>query len=102
MELDDQGRILQAELDGQLFHEDTTELPSIGSTDDWQFVNTTPLDHNKHVHLIQFQLIDRVPIDPARYRADWVAVNGNPPFDHPTIKLPIEPYITGPATGPEP
>ena len=101
VQLDDQGRILQAELDGQLFHEDTTELPSIGSTDDWQFVNTTPLDHNKHVHLIQFQLIDRVPIDAPRYRADWVAVNGEPPFDHPTIKLPVEPYITGPATGPE-
>ena len=59
VQLDDQGRVLQAELDGQLFHEATTELPSIGSTDDWQFVNTTPLDHNKHVHLIQFQLIDR-------------------------------------------
>lgn len=102
VKLDDQGRILQAELDGQLFHELTTELPTIGSTDDWQWVNTTPLDHNKHVHLIQFLLIDRVPIDAARYRADWVAINGEPPFDHPTIKLPVEPYITGPATGPEP
>jgi len=102
VKLDDQGRILQAELDGQLFHELTTELPTIGSTDDWQWVNTTPLDHNKHVHLIQFLLIDRVPIDDVRYRADWVAINGEPPFDHPTIKLPVEPYITGPATGPEP
>jgi len=98
VQLDDQGRILQAELDGQHFHELTTEMPSVGSTDDWEWVNTTPLDHNKHVHLIEFQLVDRVPIDAARYRADWVAVNGEPPFDHPTIKLPVEPYITGPAT----
>ena len=51
--------MLQAELDGQLFHELTTELPTIGSTEDWDFVNTTPLDHNKHVHLIQFLVIDR-------------------------------------------
>jgi FtsP/CotA-like multicopper oxidase with cupredoxin domain len=101
VELDDQGRILQAELDGQLFHELTTELPTIGSTDEWQFVNTTPLDHNKHVHLIEFQLVDRVPINAAQYRADWVAVNGNPPFAHPTIKLDVTPYITGPATGPD-
>ena len=55
--------MLQAELDGQLFHELTTELPTIGATEDWDFVNTTPLDHNKHVHLIQFQVIDRTPFD---------------------------------------
>jgi len=102
VELDDQGRILQAELDGQLFHRTTTELPTIGSTDTWEWVNTTPLDHNKHVHLVEFLLQERVPIDAARYRADWVAINGEPPFDHPTIKLDVTPYITGPATGPEP
>ena len=40
VERDDQGRVLQAELDGQLFHELTTELPTIGSTEDWNFINT--------------------------------------------------------------
>ena len=40
---DDAGRLLQAELDGQLFHTLTTELPTIGSTEDWAFINTTPL-----------------------------------------------------------
>jgi FtsP/CotA-like multicopper oxidase with cupredoxin domain len=102
VETDDQGRVLQAELDGQLFHELTTELPTIGGTEDWDFINTTPLDHNKHVHLIQFQLVDRTPFDAARYLADWRAVNGNPPFDHPTLKLDPAPYFTGPATGPNP
>lgn len=102
VESDDAGRILQAELDGQLFHTLTTELPTVGATEDWEFVNTTPLTHNKHVHLIQFQLVDRHNIDAPRYLADWIAVNGNPPFSHPTIKLPVEPYITGPAEGPEP
>jgi FtsP/CotA-like multicopper oxidase with cupredoxin domain len=92
---DDEGRILQAELDGQLFHEHTTELPTNGATEDWTFVNTTPLDHNKHVHLIQFLLVERQNIDSARYLADWIAVNGNPPFDHPTIKLPYEDYLLG-------
>src|SRR3954468_4411382 len=32
VEQDDEGRILQAELDGQLFHELTTELPTVGAT----------------------------------------------------------------------
>jgi len=102
VETDDQGRVLQAELDGQLFHELTTELPTIGSTDEWNFINLTPLDHNKHVHLIQFQLIDRTPFDRARYLADWIAANGNPPFDHPTLKLNPEPYFTGPPEAPHP
>ena len=102
VESDDQGRVLQAELDGQLFHELTTELPTLGSTEDWDFVNTTPLDHNKHVHLIQFQVISRTHFDDARYLADWKAANGNPPFDHPTLKLAPEPYFDAPATGPTP
>jgi hypothetical protein len=99
---DDQGRILQAELDGQLFHTATTELPTVGSTEDWVFVNTTPLTHNKHVHLIQFLLVDRQNIDAPRYLADWRAANGDPPFTHPTIKLPIEPYLMGTPEGPNP
>jgi hypothetical protein len=74
----------------------------VGATEDWVFVNTTPLTHNKHVHLIQFQLIERRNIDAPRYLADWIKVNGNPPFDHPTLKLPIEPYLTGPAEAPRP
>jgi hypothetical protein len=102
VETDDKGRILQAELDGQLFHTLTTELPTIGSTEDWQFVNVTALTHNKHVHLIQFQLVSRQVINAARYLADWKAVNGNPPFAHPTIKLPVEPYLIGTPTGPAP
>lgn len=102
VESDDQGRILQAELDGQLFHQLTTELPTIGATEDWDFVNTTPLTHNKHVHLIQFQLVSRQNFDAPRYLADWKAANGNPPFSHPTLKLPIEPYLTGTPEGPFP
>jgi FtsP/CotA-like multicopper oxidase with cupredoxin domain len=105
VETDDQGRVLQAELDGQLFHELTTELPTLGATEDWQFLNLTPLDHNKHVHLIQFQVIDRTPFNatgPGGYLERWLAVNGNPPFDHPTLKPDPAPFFTGPAVGPTP
>jgi FtsP/CotA-like multicopper oxidase with cupredoxin domain len=102
VESDDQGRVLQAELDGQLFHELTTELPTIGSTEDWDFVNTTPLDHNKHVHLIQFLVVDRRHFNDAAYLTAWKAANGNPPFDHPTLKLDPTPFFDGPATGPNP
>ena len=105
VETDDAGRVLQAELDGQLFHELTTELPTVGATEDWQFINTTPLDHNKHIHLIQFLVIARTPINAqgmGGYLERWRAVNGNPPFDHPTLKLDPEPFRTGPDEPPHP
>ena len=38
-----------------------------------------------------------------RYLADWIAANGNPPFDHPTLQAgDPTPFFTGPATGPTP
>jgi len=44
-----------------------TELPRIGSTEVWEFLNTTVDAHPIHIHLIQFQLLNRqaVVIDPA-------------------------------------
>jgi FtsP/CotA-like multicopper oxidase with cupredoxin domain len=100
---DDQGRLLQAELDGQLFHTQTTELPTVGATEDWAFINTTPLTHNKHVHLIEFQVVKRQAFDATTYLADWKRANGNPPFTHPTLKIDPAPYLTGPvlAAAPE-
>jgi FtsP/CotA-like multicopper oxidase with cupredoxin domain len=100
---DDAGRLLQAELDGQLFHTLQTELPTVGSTEDWAFINTTPLTHNKHVHLIEFQVVKRQAFDAATYLADWKRANGNPPFTHPTLRIDPAPYLTGPvlAAAPE-
>jgi len=97
---DDAGRLLQAELDGQLFHTQTTELPTIGSTEDWAFINTTPLTHNKHVHLIEFQVVKRQAFDSPRYLADWKRANGNPPFTHPTLRIDPAAYLTGPVLSP--
>jgi len=99
---DDAGRLLQAELDGQLFHTQTTELPTIGSTEDWAFINTTPLTHNKHVHLIEFLVVKRQAFDAARYLADWKRANGNPPFTHPTLRIDPAAYLTGPVLSPAP
>jgi FtsP/CotA-like multicopper oxidase with cupredoxin domain len=43
-----------------------TELPRVGSTEVWEFLNTTVDAHPIHIHLIQFQLLNRqaVVIDP--------------------------------------
>ncbi|HYH02314.1 MAG TPA: multicopper oxidase domain-containing protein, partial [Bacillota bacterium] len=67
------GQIITAMLDGQQFHSPVSELPQVGSTEDWQFTNLTPIDHTKHVHLIQFQVLNRQAFDAERYLADWLA-----------------------------
>jgi FtsP/CotA-like multicopper oxidase with cupredoxin domain len=36
-----------------------TEVPQIGSTEIWEFVNLTPDAHPIHMHLIQFQVLNR-------------------------------------------
>ncbi|MBA3721231.1 MAG: multicopper oxidase domain-containing protein [Parachlamydiaceae bacterium] len=36
-----------------------TEIPQVGSTEIWELVNLTPDAHPIHIHLIQFQLINR-------------------------------------------
>jgi FtsP/CotA-like multicopper oxidase with cupredoxin domain len=56
-----------------------TELPRVGSTEVWEFLNLTVDAHPIHIHLIQFQLLNRQPvaIDPntgaPTYVAGWAA-----------------------------
>ncbi|MEO2078413.1 MAG: multicopper oxidase [Bacillus sp. (in: firmicutes)] len=40
-----------------------TENPQVGSTEIWSFVNTTEDDHPIHIHLVQFQILDRRPFN---------------------------------------
>jgi spore coat protein A, manganese oxidase len=70
------------------------ERPKAGSTEDWRLVNLTEDTHPIHLHLIQFQVIDRRPFDAARYKTDLDAAraaNPDAPNFNPT------PYYTGPA-----
>jgi FtsP/CotA-like multicopper oxidase with cupredoxin domain len=39
-----------------------TERPRVGSTEVWEFLNTTVDAHPIHIHLIQFQLVNRQPV----------------------------------------
>ena len=70
----------------------TTELPQVGSTEIWRFVNITDGGHPIHLHLAQFQVLDRTPFDPACYRKVYFSAfpsgafepfNG-PPLDYNT------------------
>ncbi|HEX4705048.1 MAG TPA: multicopper oxidase domain-containing protein [Pseudonocardiaceae bacterium] len=55
-----------------------TELPRVGSTEVWEFLNTTVDAHPIHIHLIQFQLLNRqaVAIDPNTGQPTYIGTWG--------------------------
>ena len=63
-------------LDGAKWTDPTTELPLKGTTEIWEITNSTDNSHPIHLHLVQFQVLDRtsrllgeIPIEP--YELGW-------------------------------
>lgn len=95
-----------------------SELPQIGSTELWEIINLTDDAHPMHLHLVQFQLLNRQKIREEQYEADYSAAfpGGNfipgfgPPrdYDAPNSDFAvggnpaITPYLRGPWRSPEP
>ena len=49
------------------WEEPVTETPRAGSTEIWRIINTTGDAHPIHVHLVQFQILDRQAFDVDQY-----------------------------------
>jgi len=65
-----------------LHWDDITELPDLGTTEVWEWVNDTDIMHPMHLHLVAFQILDRFaldalgnptgpPIPPEPYERGW-------------------------------
>ena len=52
------------------WHEPVTELPKLGATEIWEFVNLTEDTHPMHLHMVRFQVLDRRVFDVFGYRND--------------------------------
>lgn len=50
-------------LNDHMYHDPASEKPSIDSIEIWNFINTTPIQHPIHLHLIQFKILERRPFD---------------------------------------
>ncbi len=48
-----------------------TELPEVGATEIWEIINLTGDAHPIHIHLIQFQLLNRQVFDGVSYRIKY-------------------------------
>lgn len=68
---DDQGNELGKHWD------DITELPELGTTEIWSFVNDSNMMHPMHMHLVMFQILDRTdnvtgqPVAVENYERGW-------------------------------
>jgi spore coat protein A len=68
-----------------------TETPTVGTIEDWYYINLTEDTHPMHTHLVTFQVVGRVPLNVDAYRAAaGVGPDGVPGGLDPT------PYATGP------
>lgn len=61
--MDAEGRSLGMLIDGKGYEAPTTEFPELGSVETWRFINTTDDAHPMHLHLVQFQILERQGYD---------------------------------------
>jgi spore coat protein A len=62
------GYVIIGLLGNARWHEPITEDPKAGSTEIWSFVNTTADVHPLHMHLVQFQVLNRQAFDVQTYQ----------------------------------
>ena len=73
-----------------------TETPTVGTVEDWVYVNMTEDTHPMLTHLFTHQVIGRTPFDVAAYRNAYGGPDGVPGGNDPT------PFATGPLQPPAP
>lgn len=96
-------------IDGLGLSAPVTETPLIGSTELWELVNTNEGEddepdfgfHNIHIHLLEFQVLNRQEIDFERYLQDWFLFNGRRPITRPIV-LDTSDYLIGDPIPPDP
>jgi spore coat protein A len=92
-------------LTGQKWAAPITEEPAVGTTEYWVLINPTGDAHPIHLHLVQFQLVGRAPIDAEAYTDAWLDANPDAvgpngfaplPTDVAPNNIDVNPYVTGP------
>jgi spore coat protein A len=75
---------------GPLHYDDPiTEKPKVGTTEIWSIINTTTDSHPVHLHLVQFQILDRQAFDTTTYipgQPSTLTLLGTPKLPDPNEK----------------
>ena len=74
-----------------------SETPKLGTTEIWEITDTTPDTHPIHVHLVEFNLLDRQEFDKPAYLAAYNQLNGGGYLPGPNPSCPV---MTNPVSPP--
>jgi spore coat protein A len=66
--MDRQGRALGLQINGKGYDAPVTEVVKLGSIEKWRFINNTEDAHPMHLHLVQFQILNRQGFNPVSLR----------------------------------
>jgi FtsP/CotA-like multicopper oxidase with cupredoxin domain len=94
---------VMAVLNARPWDTDDLERPVVNTLEEWEIVNLTADTHPIHLHLVQFQAVERQPIDVERYLLDVFGTDELHPDDVGAGQRPFpsaDGYTTGPATQP--
>jgi spore coat protein A, manganese oxidase len=67
--LDESGEPIRSEIDGLRFHDPVNIQVPAGDVEDWLLINLSADTHPIHLHLPQFQVVERRPLDVSGYQA---------------------------------
>ena len=65
--MDGHGRSLGVRINDKGYDDPVTECVKLGSMEKWRFINTTDDAHPMHLHLVQFQILERQGFNPAAF-----------------------------------
>lgn len=85
-------------LNGRHFMDPVADFIKAGSTEVWQFINLTVDAHPMHLHLVQFQALNRQAIDVDGYTTAWQAYLDS--GRKPALKPNVAKFLIGPAIAP--
>jgi len=107
------GGPLEVLVNNSMYGMDVTETPVVGSTELWEIINLTADTHPIHLHLVQFQLVNRQAFKVSSYNKVYGApVAGmGPPLPYGVANAAtgnllggnpdVKPYLKGPAVLPD-
>jgi spore coat protein A len=77
-QLDAQGRSLGVRINNKAYDDPVTEVVQLGSVEKWRFINTTDDAHPMHLHLVQFQILQRQGFNAAAFHQGVLEFVGMP------------------------
>jgi len=76
--LDPQGRSMGVRINNKGYDDPVTEIVKLGSVEKWRFINTTDDAHPMHLHLVQFQIVERQGFNPVALQNGVLQLVGAP------------------------